>query len=218
VCPVRIIRFSPYPHIATIIERFGGTVKECEICRPFIAAGTKSLRITDTPLHERCRRALGGLYWHEKTMQEGGTSLSTQASTQELIADWVERRTWAVVGASDNRAKFGNRIYRVLRERGYVVYPVNPTMETVEGDQAYPDVGSLPPGVEVLDIVIPPPRVPPVLDQAKAAGITRIWLQPGAESAEVLAHAVALGLDVIAGGPCAMVESRRWPNDGHSGA
>lgn len=134
-----------------------------------------------------------------------------------MIADWVERRTWAVVGASDNRAKFGNRVYRVLRERGYVVYPVNLTLETVEGDRAYPDVGALPAGVEVLDIVIPPQRVPPVLDQAKAAGITRIWLQPGAESPEVLAHAAALGLAVIAGGPCAMVEARRWPEDGASG-
>jgi len=53
--------------------------------------------------------------------------------------------------------------------------------------------------------------VPPVLDQAKAAGIMRIWLQPGAESPEVIAHAAALGLDVIAGGPCAMVEARSWP-------
>ncbi len=127
-----------------------------------------------------------------------------------LIADWVERRTWAVVGASDNRAKFGNRIYRVLRERGYIVYPVNPTQATVEGDPAYADIASLPPGVEVLDIVIPPLRVPPVLDQAKAAGISRIWLQPGAESPAVLAYAAALGLDVIAEGPCAMVESRVW--------
>lgn len=132
-------------------------------------------------------------------------------NTQERIADWVERRTWAVVGASDNRTKFGNRIYRVLRERGYTVYPVNPTLAAVEGDPAYPDVAALPAGVEVLDIVIPPGRVPLVLDQAKAAGITRIWLQPGAESPEVLAHAASLGLGVIAGGPCAMVESRSWP-------
>lgn len=138
--------------------------------------------------------------------------------TRALIADWVGRRTWAVVGASDNRAKFGNRIYRVLRDRGYVVYPVNPAMATVEGDPAFPDVRSLPAGVEVLDIVIPPPRVPPVLDQAKEAGITRIWLQPGAESPDVLAHAAALGLDVIAGGPCAMVEARMWPRNGQAGA
>ena len=131
--------------------------------------------------------------------------------TQARIADWVGRRTWAVVGASDNRAKFGNRIYRVLRERGYTVYPVNPTLATVEGDPAYPDIASLPAGVEVLDIVIPPQRVPPVLDQAKAAGIMRIWLQPGAESPDVIAHAAALGLEVIAGGPCAMVEARSWP-------
>lgn len=133
--------------------------------------------------------------------------------TRAKIANWVERRTWAVVGASENRAKFGNRIYRVLRERGYTVYPVNPGLTTVEGDPAYPDVDSLPPGVEVLDIVIPPARVPAVLDQAKAAGYTRIWLQPGAESPAVLAHAAALGLDVIAGGPCAMVEARIWPRD-----
>ena len=132
-------------------------------------------------------------------------------NTQARIADWVERRTWAVVGASDNRAKFGNRIYRVLRERGYTVYPVNPTLETVEGDPAYPDVAALPADVEVLDIVIPPGRVPPVLDQAKAAGITRIWLQPGAESPDVIAYAASLGLEVIAGGPCAMVEARSWP-------
>ena len=135
-------------------------------------------------------------------------------NTQKRIADWVQRRTWAVVGASDNRAKFGNRIYRVLRERGYTVYPVHPTLATVEGDRAYPDVASLPAGVEVLDIVIPPPRVPAVLDQAKAAGMTRIWLQPGAESPDAIAHAAALGLDVIAGGPCAMVEARSWPRPG----
>lgn len=133
--------------------------------------------------------------------------------TRELIADWVERRTWAVVGASNHRGKFGNRIYRVLRERGYAVYPVNPGVTEVEGDRAYPDIASLPAGVEVLDIVIPPPCVPPVLDQAKAAGITRIWLQPGAESPEVLVHAAALGLTVIAGGPCAMVETHAWPKE-----
>lgn len=138
-------------------------------------------------------------------------------SMQALIADWVGRRTWAVVGASNHRGKFGNRIYRVLRERGYEVYPVNPTTTEVEGDRAYPDIASLPTGVEVLDIVIPPPRVPPMLDQAKAAGITRIWLQPGAESPEVLAHAAALGLEVVAGGPCAMVEARTWPKEHASG-
>lgn len=132
-------------------------------------------------------------------------------NTRARIADWVERRTWAVVGASDNRAKYGNRIYRVLRERGYTVYPVNPALATVEGDPTYRDVASLPAGVEVLDIVIPPRRVPPVLDQAKAAGITRVWLQPGAESPEVLAHAASLGLEIVAGGPCAMVETHSWP-------
>lgn len=134
--------------------------------------------------------------------------------TRATIADWVGRRTWAVVGASENRAKFGNIIYRTLRARGYTVYPVHPTLATVEGERAYPDVAALPAGVEVLDIVIPPARVPPVLDQAKAAGIERIWLQPGAESPQVLERAAALGLTVLAGGPCALVETRHRSGGG----
>lgn len=129
---------------------------------------------------------------------------------REMVADFAGRRTWAVVGASNNREKYGNTVYRVLRERGYHVYPVHPTEETVEGDRAYPDVRSLPPGVEVLSVVIPPARVPPVLDAAVAAGISRVWLQPGAESAAVLERAAALGLHTVAGGPCAMVNARQW--------
>lgn len=129
---------------------------------------------------------------------------------RELVADFVGRRTWAVVGASNDREKYGNRVFRVLRERGYHVYPVHVAEETVEGERAYKTVGDLPPGVEVVNVVIPPPRVPPVLEAAKAAGITRIWLQPGAESPEVLARAAALGLQVVAGGPCAMVNAKHW--------
>ena len=127
-----------------------------------------------------------------------------------LVADFVGRRSWAVVGASNDREKYGNRVYRVLRERGYHVFPVHVSEETVEGDRAYTSVGDLPAGVEVVDIVIPPPRVPAVLEAAKAAGIMRIWLQPGAESPEVLARAAELGLQVVAGGPCAMVNARHW--------
>lgn len=130
----------------------------------------------------------------------------------ELVADFVGRRTWAVVGASNDREKYGNRVYRVLRERGYQVYPVHPTLETVEGDRAYANVGVLPAGVEVVNIVIPPPRVARVLDMALAAGISRVWLQPGAESDAVLAYAATLDLQIVAGGPCAMVSARRWPD------
>ncbi len=129
---------------------------------------------------------------------------------RELVADFVGRRVWAVVGASNDREKYGNRVFRVLRERGYHVYPVHVVEEMVEGDRAYKTVRDLPPGVEVLNIVIPPLRVPDVLEAAKEAGITRIWLQPGAESPEVLARAEELGLQIVAGGPCAMVNAKRW--------
>jgi predicted CoA-binding protein len=128
---------------------------------------------------------------------------------RELIADAVNRRVWAVVGASNDRAKFGNRIYRVMREAGYRVYPVNPTADEVEGDRAYPSLGALPERPDVADIVVPATVGMQIADDAKAADIPFFWLQPGAESPELIEHAEALGLNVIHDA-CAMVERRTW--------
>lgn len=128
---------------------------------------------------------------------------------QELIDDAVNRRVWAVVGASNDRTKFGNRIYRVLREAGYHVYPVNPTADEVEGDRAYPSLAALPERPDVADIVVPAAVGVQIAKDAQAAGIPFFWLQPGAESPELIAHAEALGLNVIHDA-CAMEERRSW--------
>jgi len=126
-----------------------------------------------------------------------------------LIDDAVNRRVWAVVGASNDRNKYGNRIYRVLREAGYTVYPVNPNEREVEGDQAYPTLQELPERPDVADIVVPAQVGMRIADDARESGIPFFWLQPGAESPELVAHAEALGLHVIHDA-CAMVERRTW--------
>lgn len=133
-------------------------------------------------------------------------------SQRELIADAVNRRVWAVVGASNDRSKFGNRIYRVMREAGYQVYPVNPAAQEVEGDRAYPSLGELPVRPDVADIVVPSTVGMQVAEDAKAAGIPYFWLQPGAESPELIEHAGKLGLKVIHDA-CAMVERRNWNDE-----
>lgn len=128
---------------------------------------------------------------------------------RDLIEQAVAERTWAVVGASNDRNKYGNKIYRDLRAAGYKVYPVHPTETTVEGDTAYASVKDLPETPAVVDVVVPSWVGQHVARDAAEAGIPYFWLQPGAESDELIENAGKLGLKVIHNA-CAMVEKRRW--------
>ena len=127
-----------------------------------------------------------------------------------LIGEAVGQQVWAVVGASNDRGKFGNRIYRVMRDAGYRVYPVHPTLKEVEGDLAFARLTDLPERPDVADIVVPAQIGMTIAKDAAAAGIPYFWLQPGAESDELIDHASSLGLKVIHNA-CAMVEKRTWP-------
>lgn len=131
---------------------------------------------------------------------------------RDYIKAAVNERVWAVVGASNNREKFGNRIFRDLRAAGYKVYPVNPNEEEVEGDRAYASVADLPEKPAVVDVVVPSWVGQKVARETAEAGIPYFWLQPGAESDELIANAEELGLKVIHNA-CAMVEKRRWDNE-----
>ena len=79
-----------------------------------------------------------------------------QVAKAELIDDFVGRRVWAVVGASENTAKYGNRVFRSLHHSGYTVYPVNPAGGELEGVPMYPTLASLPEMPEVVNLVVPP--------------------------------------------------------------
>ena len=89
------------------------------------------------------------------------------------------KKVWAVVGANTDREKYGNMIFRRLLEKGYVVYPVNPGYDNVEGHTCYKDLSSLPELPEVIDMVVSPKRGRPVIEEAAKLGIENIWLQPG---------------------------------------
>jgi len=129
--------------------------------------------------------------------------------TKQRIVKAVGERVWAVVGASNDTAKFGNRIYRDLRSAGYTVYAVNPNESEVEGDPAYPSLADLPEIPAVVDVVVPSWVGQRIAREAADAGIPYFWLQPGAESDELIANAESLGLEVIHNA-CAMVEKKVW--------
>ncbi len=134
---------------------------------------------------------------------------TTCRSQREIIHEAVNKKVWAIIGATENTEKFGNRIYRNLKQAGYEVYGVNPNAETVDGDPVYPSLGDLPVKPDVVDVVVPSWVGRGVADDAAREGIQIFWLQPGAESKELIDYATSLGLDVIHDA-CAMVEKRRW--------
>ena len=95
--------------------------------------------------------------------------------------------TIAVVGASNDPAKYGNRIYRDLRDKGYAVWPVNPREREIAGDAAYAELAALPAPPDIVNFVVPPKIALAIAREAVAAGITHLWFQPGSESDELKA-------------------------------
>jgi predicted CoA-binding protein len=119
-------------------------------------------------------------------------------STRDPAFEFIQQRTLAVVGVSRNPAKYGHRVWRDLRARGYTVYGVNPHLESLEGERIYPALSALPETPGGVVIVTPPPVTEKIVAEAAAAGIRRVWMQPGAESEAAIESARRAGLDIIA--------------------
>jgi len=116
-----------------------------------------------------------------------------------VIDEFIAQAKIAVVGVSRDRNKFGNIAYRNLRDKGYHVLAVNPNIDRVEGEPCYPSLAALPEAVGGVVIVVPPRETEKVVREAEAAGIRRVWLQPGAESPGAIAFCESHGLAVVHG-------------------
>jgi len=127
---------------------------------------------------------------------------------REAIDDFLAAGPYAVVGASRDRSKFGNRVLRHYAARGRDVVGVHPTETEVEGIPCYPDLASIPTTPRAVSIVTPPFTTTRIVREALALGIRHIWMQPGAESETAVREAEEAGANVIHGGPCVMVEMR----------
>jgi uncharacterized protein len=95
----------------------------------------------------------------------------------------------AVVGASNDPAKYGNIIVNDLKSRGYTVLPVNPKEATIAGLPVYRSLADVPKPVDIVDVVTPPPVTRQVLKDAGAAGMPLVWLQDGSFDEAVLEEA-----------------------------
>lgn len=121
------------------------------------------------------------------------------------IESFLAERRFAVVGASPDRAKYGNKVLRCYLQNGRDAVPVHPKEASVEGVAAFPSLSAIPGGVGAVSVITPPAVTEKVVEEAAKLGVRHVWMQPGAESETAVRRARELGLNVIAGGPCVLV-------------
>ena len=106
-------------------------------------------------------------------------------------------KTVAIIGASRDRSKYGNKAVRAFQQQGYAVYPVNPGASEIEGLPAFKSIRDVPVRPQLISVYLPPPVLLKILPDIAAKGCDELWLNPGTESNEVLALAEQLKLNVI---------------------
>lgn len=117
----------------------------------------------------------------------------------------------AIIGASSNRQKFGNRALRAFRQRGYTVIPINPNEADVEGLETFASVLDVPGPIDMASLYVPPEIGERVMDEIAQKGIAEVWLNPGADGAGVIARARALNIQPIVA--CSIVAIGQNPYD-----
>ncbi|HEY3886162.1 MAG TPA: CoA-binding protein [Vicinamibacterales bacterium] len=106
-------------------------------------------------------------------------------------------KTVAVIGASSNRAKFGNKALRAFDRQGYRVIPINPNESEVEGHKSFASVLDVPDQIDLATVYVQPSVGLRVMEDLAKKGIAEVWLNPGADDDAVVERARALGLNAI---------------------
>ncbi|MCP4194521.1 MAG: CoA-binding protein [Planctomycetaceae bacterium] len=118
----------------------------------------------------------------------------------------------AIVGASSDREKYGNKSIRAHLKHGYEVFPINPKGGTIEGLSVYRSLAELPnSSLDRISLYVSPDIGQQLLEQIAAIDCKELWFNPGSESEAVLDQARGLGLKPIVG--CSIVDLGSWPDE-----
>jgi predicted CoA-binding protein len=141
--------------------------------------------------------------------------MTTQASVEEFLAE----KDLAIAGVSRSGKGFGNAVIKDLTGKGYQMHPVHPEVDEVGGFRCFRTIADLPNDVGGLVLVVPPEQTEKLVREAKNAGIQRVWMQQGAESAEAIRFCEENGIDAVHGEcimmfaePTGMHRFHRWLN------
>lgn len=126
-------------------------------------------------------------------------------TVKDAATEFLATKRIAVTGVSSNpKGHASNLVYQRLRQRGFEVFAVNPKAETVEGDTAYPDLKSIPGGVEAVVIGTRPETAEATMRECAELGIKRVWMHrsmgTGSVSPAATEYGRQHGITVIDGG------------------
>ena len=119
--------------------------------------------------------------------------------SRQLISEFLAQRKLALIGVSRSSKGFGNAVWKELLAKGYQVFPIHPQASAINGLSAWPSVKELPEQVGGAVLVVPPSVTEGVVREIAEAGIPRIWLQQGSESAATIAYCKESGIRVVHG-------------------
>lgn len=123
----------------------------------------------------------------------------------------MDSKTVAILGASTNRSKFGNKAVRAYHAQGFTVYPVNPNADTVEGLQAYASLDDVPGPLSQISVYLPPPVTLGVLESIAHKNPEMVFFNPGSEDETVMAKASELGIPSVQA--CSIIAAGRTPGE-----
>jgi predicted CoA-binding protein len=112
----------------------------------------------------------------------------------------------AILGASNNRSKYGNRAVRAYKDLGWTVYPIHPSEQAIEGIPVKASIREVPGPVDRASLYLPPQIGITVLADIASLGARELWVNPGSGSDELIAQAESLGLNVIEA--CSLIAAR----------
>jgi predicted CoA-binding protein len=115
----------------------------------------------------------------------------------------------AVVGASGDRHKYGNRAVRAYRDQGYTVVPINLHERQIEGLTTYRSILDVPGSIDLASFYVPPDVGEQLIEEVARKGVPEVWLNPGSESDALIARARALGVQPIVA--CSLIGMERDP-------
>ena len=116
----------------------------------------------------------------------------------------------AVIGASRDRNKFGNKAVRGFRRAGYEVVPIHPLDDKIEGIHAYSSVLEVPGDIDIATLYVPPKVGERLVAEIAQKKIPLLWLNPGADGPRVIKRAQALGLELTVG--CSLIAIGESPS------
>jgi len=124
---------------------------------------------------------------------EKGITKTIKTST----GNFLSQKNITMIGVSYNPKQFENTIYRSLKKKGFNVFPINPNVEKIEGDNYYPDLQSLPELVDGVVVHVPPSETEKIVVDLSQAGIKRVWLQQGSQSEKAVNFCEENGIDCV---------------------